>query len=428
MASTSDLYRRLQEAANTGAWLESRLHLMFTEIADNMFGEGYLTRDERIALSSAIGAALEAFRAEVEATAAQLYQRARWQEPTLLPPAGDAAPMTESGEYQAMFVPLMEKAVVRADGSIPLKIIQPGWGSSGYYPAAVLERDGPQIFKAGMQMFWNHQSAEEEIERPEGDLNDLAAVLLSDARWNGQGPAGPGLYADAKVFEAYQPAVNDLAGNIGVSIRASGQAAQGEAEGKKGPIIQRIVAGKSIDFVTKPGAGGQIVQMFEAARHKLADTASSDVQTNKGVGMEIEKQLKEAQEMLVQLQAQNARLQETMLLQAGRQFVVEQLASCGLPDVTKGRLLESLALNPPAKDGALDRDAYAARIAEAVKAEQAYLAQVAGYGRVQGMGASTSSADTKFDEAATQKRLAEGFKALGLNEKEASAAVSGRRW
>ena len=40
MASTSDLYRRLQEASNTGEWLESRLHLMFTEIADNMFGEG----------------------------------------------------------------------------------------------------------------------------------------------------------------------------------------------------------------------------------------------------------------------------------------------------------------------------------------------------------------------------------------------------
>lgn len=143
--------------------------------------------------------------------------------------------------------------------------------------------------------------------------------------------------------------------------------------------------------------------------------------------MEIEKQLKETLEQLAQLQAQNARLQEVMLLQAGRQFVVEQLASCGLPDATKGRLLESLALNPPAKDGAIDRDAYAARIAEAVKAEQAYLAQVAGYGRVQGMG-SASSADTKFDEAATQKRLAEGFKALGLNEKEAQAAVSGRRW
>ena len=44
----------MREAANLGNWLESRLHSIFTEISDNLFGDGRLTRDERIALSSAI--------------------------------------------------------------------------------------------------------------------------------------------------------------------------------------------------------------------------------------------------------------------------------------------------------------------------------------------------------------------------------------
>lgn len=419
MATANELYRQLQEAANTGEWLESRLHLMFTEIADNMFGEGYLSREERISLSSAIGAALDAFRGEVEAKSAQLYQRGRWQEPQ---PTSSPAPVQESGEYQAMFVPLLEKAV-RRDGSIPLKIIQPGWGSSGYYPAAVLERDGPSVFKSGTQMFWNHQTGAEEVERPEGDLNDLAAVLIGDARWEASGVAGPGLYAEAKVFEAYQKAVDDLAPHIGVSIRASGRAQQGEAEGQKGPIIQQIVAGKSIDFVTKPGAGGQIVQMFEAAR---SGQRMQPVQEEKVNMTEVEKQLKEAQDRLAQVEQQNARLQEALLRSQAADIVAAELRRCSLPDVTKVRLADSLAGNPPIKDGAIDQTAYATQIAEAVKAESEYLASVAGLGSGRILGMGPSNGQGQQDEVALQKRLAAGFTGLGLSEAETKHAVAGR--
>ena len=55
----------LNEAANVGDWMESRIHLRFTEVADYRFGDGYITRPERIILSSAIGDALNAFRAKV---------------------------------------------------------------------------------------------------------------------------------------------------------------------------------------------------------------------------------------------------------------------------------------------------------------------------------------------------------------------------
>lgn len=69
------------ESANLGAWLESRLHLALTQHADDMYGDGRLTRPERIALSSAIGDGLQAWAARVEQDAPQLFQRSRWDEP-----------------------------------------------------------------------------------------------------------------------------------------------------------------------------------------------------------------------------------------------------------------------------------------------------------------------------------------------------------
>lgn len=416
---------KLKEGANFGDWIEARIHMEFTCMADQKFGDGMLTRDERIAMSSAIGDALDAFRASLTKAAPQLYERTHWQDAPEPPEEGmmDEAANVVEGE----FMPLLEGAV-RRDGTIPVKLITPGWGATGYYPADVLERDGPKVFKAGTKMYWNHPTATEEAERPEGDLNALAAELVSDARWDGQGPKGPGLYADAKVFEAYQKPIDELAPHIGVSIRALGRSAMGEADGRKGPIIQGIAAAHSVDFVTKPGAGGQIVQMFEAARPRRFQS----VQDNQEVVMsaEMQKQLKEAQDRLALVEQQNARLQEALLLNEARGFVASELGKTQLPDVTKARLLESLASNPVVKDGQLDKAGYATRIAEAVTRETEYLASVAGFGsgRIMGMGASASQAANGPDETAMQKQLNESFITLGLNEREAKHATAGHRW
>lgn len=169
-----------------------------------------------------------------------------------------AAPLHEQ------FTPLCERAV-RPDGTIGIKIIGPGWGSSGYYGRPVLERDVPRVFPPGTQMFWNHDTPTEEMERPEGDLSRLAAVTVSSPIWLDNGPKGPGMYADARPFAGYAEAIDEIGEHIGVSIRALGRQTLGEAEGKQGRIIQELVAGKSVDFVTVPGAGGAIVSVFESA-------------------------------------------------------------------------------------------------------------------------------------------------------------------
>ena len=50
-----------EKAANIADYLESEIHRFFTNWADGAFGEGRLTREERIGLSSLIGDALDAF-------------------------------------------------------------------------------------------------------------------------------------------------------------------------------------------------------------------------------------------------------------------------------------------------------------------------------------------------------------------------------
>jgi hypothetical protein len=70
-----------EEKRNVGQWLEARMHAMFTNISDDFYGDGKLTREERITLSGALGEALTAFTARVESDAPQLFERDLWDEP-----------------------------------------------------------------------------------------------------------------------------------------------------------------------------------------------------------------------------------------------------------------------------------------------------------------------------------------------------------
>jgi hypothetical protein len=414
----------LREAANLGNWLESRIHLSFTQMADDMFGYGRLSRPERIAVSGGIGAALDAFRIAVETGAPQLYQRGIWEEAP--EPETAEAEMSEAA-VEAEYVPLLERAV-RRDGTIGVKIIAPGWGSSGYYPAPVLERDGPTIFKAGTKMYWDHPTSTEESERPERSLRDLAAELTSNARWESNHPSGPGLYADAKVFEGYRGSVEDMAGHIGVSIRAMGMGRAGEAEGRQGRVIERLVNARSVDFVTEPGAGGEVLTLFEAARGRVATTQPAPVVEAQETHQEdqvTEQEAEALRESNSRLEAQLARAQEALLLREARDVVNTTLATIEMPEMTRTRLTEALAAKPAIKEGALDRTTFETQIKEAAAAELDYLAKVAGIGsgQIKGMGA---SAHIEVNAEAVEASLQASFGALGLSESAAKIAASGR--
>lgn len=331
------------------------------------------------------------------------------------PAVSESADLEVAGD----FIPLVEKAV-RRDSTVPVKLIQPGWGTSGYYGAEMLERDGPKVFTKGTKMYWDHPTAAEEAARPERSLRDLAAELVGDARWEPKGAAGPGLYADAKVFRGFRESVDELAPHIGVSIRAMGKGKPGEVEGRKGPVIESIVAAKSVDFVTAPGAGGQVLSLFESARGRATTTTPEENQVTEAEAQA----LREANTASV---ARISTLEERLLRADASEFVREQLATLSeaarLPEPARARLTTALVAEPPVKDGELDREAFTARIKEAAAAELAYISSLGGSGHVRGMG---SAAPVEVSEADTDASLKETFQRLGLSEASAAIAAGGR--
>lgn len=143
------------------------------------------------------------------------------------------------------------------------------WGASGYYSAVVLGRDGPKIFPVGTQMFLDHPTPTEESERPVRSVKDLAATIVTTPVYEGDG-----LYADIETFPHAEPLIAALAETVALSIRADGMGRPGEVGGRRGMIIESLVAGHSVDFVTRGGAGGALISLRESAAVEVTEAAN----------------------------------------------------------------------------------------------------------------------------------------------------------
>lgn len=95
-------------------WLEARIHLNFTELADTMFGDGYLTREERIALSGLIGDALDVFHQGMQSEElVGVRTRQRWEPaPVVAPEDGPTpVPVMDGAEMAAKAATLLAERV-----------------------------------------------------------------------------------------------------------------------------------------------------------------------------------------------------------------------------------------------------------------------------------------------------------------------------
>ena len=311
-------------------------------------------------------------------------------------------------QLKTEFTPLVEKAI-RPDGSIRIKMIQPGWGSSGFYSESVLKRDIPKAFPEKTFMFWNHPTISEEAERPEGDLRHLAAVTVSEPYWDNSGADGAGMYVQAKPFGPYRETIDEIGKHIGVSIRGHGTSEVGEVEGREGRIINSITNGLSVDFVTKPGAGGSIMEIFEAAPNvkgqgltdireegqgqivansSLEDQGMSekDKQDDNGTAV-LESSVRELAKTI-------AELRQELSVQTANGMVVAALAEAELPDLVATRLTKQLAIDPPMKEGVLDEAAFGDVIKTAITEAQAEIVAITGKNAtIAGQGGSNSTDD-----------------------------------
>lgn len=162
-----------------------------------------------------------------------------------------------------------------AGGVYVIDVIRSGWNTSGsrYYAADVLERDVPKVYGAGTQMFVDHPSASEADDRPERSVTTLAAVFLEDPWPVREDDGRVTMRTTARVFSPWQPLIAEAWPHIGVSINGHGRGDYGEREGRTGLVMEELTYGQSVDFVTRPGAGGRVVGLMESARAAAASPA-----------------------------------------------------------------------------------------------------------------------------------------------------------
>lgn len=300
---------------------------------------------------------------------------------------------------------VVENELLEAKSRV-VKLIAPGWGSSGYYPADVLKRDGPNVFKAGLHNFIDHPTAIEERDRPEGSLNKLASTLLEDATWKDDYKGhGPGLYSTAKVNDTFGDFLGAFSDNIGMSIRASGKVKIGEIDGKKGPIVESITAAKSVDYVTLPGAGGKVLELFESSR-KNVDIKESGVPIMADEKDKVIDPTIALQETINRLNARFVRSEATS-------YVGRVLLPLKVKESVKARISDTVLRDIPLNGaGDIDVTKFDAAIKAAVDNETSYLNSVGVFGQITGFGESGTKnpEPIKIDDA--MKRLDESLAQL----------------
>ncbi len=162
---------------------------------------------------------------------------------------------------------LTAQAVEGKPGRLLVTLITPGHGSSGYYSTECLEQAAAdRVFPAGLHMYLDHPTEAEEEARPVRSVKDLGAALVEDARWDA---AAQALVAEAEVFSQHRLMITEMQAHIGTSIRASAEVS--ESNGQRN--IDRIVASKSVDFVTHAGRGGSFDVLESAVPSQVVERA-----------------------------------------------------------------------------------------------------------------------------------------------------------
>lgn len=308
----------------------------------------------------------------------------------------EAAVTTQTGALQLTeSAATLEQIVLKeAKSDYEIKLIAPGKGSSAFYPAEVLKRDGPRVFNAGTHVYLNHPTSAEEAARPEGNVANLAGVLTTAARYDESHAKGPGLYARMKVFADHATVVEEKAPHVGMSIRASGVAESGKT--KDGvPVLKELTSAESVDVVTRAGAGGMI--LTESARGANQEEKESDM--DNAAIMQLHETLKTS---LAKIDMREARA-------AAKEITIDALEGLNLPKAAKTDIWDRCSSQIVLKDGALDET----KFAETLKAETTRVAnlvgELTGSGRVVGMGPSggLTMSEAAIDPKAEKKRLKE---------------------
>jgi len=326
-------------------------------------------------------------------------------------------------------------------GILPVRFLRPGFNEnkSRYY-AETAVADACTVLD-GMQMFANHQTETEAKERPEGDIRDWVAVLES----KGISDKGNAIGISRIHSPWFKEMVTGLyeqgtLNRLGVSINAIGKGNKGTIDGLETLIVERITGGRSVDFVTLPGAGGvaglvevdnklseidvELINLTTLKERRpdlvkaIESATKAEITKEVKKSMENEEKIKELEGQIETLTTERDGLKEAALkaerdkVKAEAQATIkEAVDKAELPGAAKARLLERFADVETAEG-----------IEEAIKAEIDYIAKLSESGKVKNLG------PTKADSAKDREALKESFKHMHpeWTEAQIETAVTGR--
>ncbi len=244
-------------------------------------------------------------------------------------------------------------------GTLTMTVIRPGFNSSKgrYYPSDVLKRDC-KIFE-GAKMFTDHQTDRELKERPEGSIKDwVGSIKKVWAETDGTIKANAVVVDPAFKAKMATLAEQNMLTEMGVSIRAVGNASTKKVEGHDTSYVESLFRCKSVDFVTYAGAGGQVELMesstanqddvdlvtIEQLRERRPDLVTL-IESKKQKETELEKNneqlLAEAQTEIATLKAENTTL-KTQLSESKKAAAASTLAGliveAKLPEIAATRI------------------------------------------------------------------------------------------
>jgi len=126
---------------------------------------------------------------------------------------------------------------------------------------------------------------------------------------------------------------------------------------------------------------------------------------------EMEK-LQEAAKRIPVLEAENERLREALVTNAGRAVVTEVLAKSGLKDKAQERVRRIVGEDFPVTDkGVLDESKLRESVKKAVEEEQTYIKEFSEGGKIEGMGDGGKPKD-EADAAKLKERQDKAYKVL----------------
>jgi hypothetical protein len=287
-----------------------------------------------------------------------------------------------------------------------------------FYPESTLKEAAPLF--AGLKMYMNHQTAEEERTRPERDLADWVSTI--EESW----------YEDGKIMGRVKIHNDDFwkklkedqvfRDHVAVSINASGKRYTREIDGVDMEVIEQIVNPRSVDWVTEPGARGRVEYILESQRiekereddlNMLKTVTLEEVQKDRPDLIEAVKKLLEADNKktidaaVKEALAQKDKDIESAKLKEARESKIRTLVGAAkLPKLGIEKLCDTLMKETYASDADLEK-----RVKEAIAAELKYIAEASG--RKIGVDPGKEGAETTVKESVQASMEAR----FGLNEK-----------